>query len=440
MEGNMSDSMQNSKDLERLRAEVKAAWDKLPPDVQAQLEVKMGAAHNHVLAVQNKTVSAEARPPHRELAALRSVLHDNEGLLPAPGAAVAGGWVHVGPDGAVYSDVEYGYLDPYWARCFTAMVLTEGLTPPFKVGNAIEIPDNATLAVLGDWGGANPPALDVGAAAKADYLIHLGDVYYAGTNSGDDGWLFPYESTHFVDVWHGLAGHSFALNSNHEMYAHATGYSLTTLAAPAFQAQGGNCFALYNKAFRIVGLDSAYYAPDNSILDFPGYMKGSLGDLQGDQMQFLRGQIGQLKSGQNLILLTHHNGLNLDGSIPAQTDAAYTLWQQVTQVVKQLPADSGKSVWWYWGHEHAGVVYPHQSVNGTTIYPRCCGHGCIPWGVATELQAAQARGSVLWFEQQNLGPGDNYFVTNGYASLALSGAKLGESFWNQQGTVSWSSP
>src|SRR5208282_3488428 len=43
---------------------------------------------------------------------------------------------------------------------------------------------------------------------------------------------------------------------------------------------------LYNTAFRIVGLDSAYYAPDNKIADFPGYMKGSLGDPQGDQMVF----------------------------------------------------------------------------------------------------------------------------------------------------------
>ena len=46
--------------------------------------------------------------------------------------------------------------------------------------------------------------------------------------------LDPYDTSHFVDVWPGAAGHSFALNSNHEMYDHATGYSLTTLASPAF--------------------------------------------------------------------------------------------------------------------------------------------------------------------------------------------------------------
>src|SRR5204863_1548042 len=125
---------------------------------------------------------------------------------------------------------------------------------------------------------------------------------------------------------------SFALNSNHDMYAHATGYSLTTLAAPMFQAQGGNCFALYNKAFRIVGLDSAYYAPDNKLINFLGYMIGHLGDAQGGQMQFLRNQITQLTHGQRLILLSHHNGVNVDGSSPKQYDNAYFLWQQVTEV------------------------------------------------------------------------------------------------------------
>ena len=98
-------------------------------------------------------------------------------------------------------------------------------------------------------------------------------------------------------VWPGVAGHSFALNSNHDMYAHATGYSETTLTAPPFVPQGGNCFALYNKAFRIVGLDTAYYAPDNTINDFPGYMIGSLGPAQGPQMQFLQNQINQLTAG-----------------------------------------------------------------------------------------------------------------------------------------------
>jgi len=110
--------------------------------------------------------------------------------------------------------------------------------------------------------------------------------------------------------------------------------------------------------------------------------------------------------------------------------------------VKQLPAGANKHVWWYWGHQHAGIVYPQQIVPGTgiTISPRCCGHSCIPWGLSSVLAQAKQAGTVSWYENKVLGPQANYFVANGYASLVLSGANLKESFWNQQGTVSWSSP
>lgn len=419
------------KDLNRLQQQVKAAWAQLPTDVQAQLEPKIRDAHNYALGVRSMAVSSLTRPPDRALVMLQSLLHDNrDGLLPTAAAIPRGALTFVGPDGQVYfGGVDYDSTDPGWAYCLAAMVFTEGLTPPFVVGNAIEIPDIATLAILGDWGGWNPAAQKVGAAAKAanaDYFIHLGDVYYAGTNAGK--FLDPEESTNFVDVWQGSTGRSFALNSNHDMYAHATGYCGTALAAPAFAAQNGaNCFALYNDAFRIVGLDSAYYAPDNRLEDFPGFMKGSLGDPSGKQTAFLMDQVGQLKRGQTLILLTHHNGLNLDGSIPTAADDSYLLWQQITQAVKQIPADAGNNVYWYWGHEHAGAVYAPQSIDATNVYQRCCGHGCIPWGLATDLTQS---GNVLWSEKQILGPAANYFVTNGYATLTLNGPSFTELFWN----------
>ena len=428
------------KDLSRLREQVKAAWAKLPPDVKAKLEPKIRAAHLHALAVRNKTVSAVARPPHRELLMLHSLLNDDpDGLL----AASAGGIYppYVGPDGQVYyAGVKYDSTDFGWAYCLVAVVFTDqDTTPQFTVGNVMPIPDNTTLAILGDWGGWNAPAQSVVAAAQScDYLIHLGDVYYAGTNS-DGGWLDPYESSHFIDVWPGAAGKSFALNSNHDMYANATGYALT-LGQPTFAAQGGNCFALYNKAFRIVGLDTAYYAPDSSIENFPGYMIGSLGDPSGAQAQFLQQQIQQVTSGQTLILLTHHNGLNQDGSLPGPSDDGSLLWGQVTTALKQLPASANQNVLWYWGHVHAGAVYASQTIpgGGPTINSRCCGHGCIPWGIATEMQAS----NVLWFENTVVpsGPASNYFVNNGYAVLALNGTSLTETFHDQIGNQAWPVP
>jgi hypothetical protein len=164
-----------------------------------------------------------------------------------------------------------------------------------------------------------------------------------------------------------------------------------------------------------VGLDSAYYAPDDL------YDTGSLGSPTFGQTTFLQTQAKlAAANGQDLIIMTHHNGLSADGSTPMP------LWKEV---VDQLSALAGKSVCWYWGHVHVAAMYQPRVVNGITIYPRCCGHSCIPWGLATGLQ----KKSVLWFEKEVLGPGENYFVTNGYATLALSGASMTETFYDQSG-------
>jgi hypothetical protein len=99
-------------------------------------------------------------------------------------AAPQGVLTYVGPDGHVYfGNVEYDSTDFGWAYCFPAMVLTDGPVPAFTVGKAIPIADNTTIALLGDWGGWNGPAQSIAAAAKScDCLIHLGNVYYAGTD------------------------------------------------------------------------------------------------------------------------------------------------------------------------------------------------------------------------------------------------------------------
>src|SRR5580693_6732619 len=76
-----------------------------------------------------------------------------------------------------------------------------------------------------------------------------------------------YQQANFLTPWPwpGTQGKSFALNSNHDMYAHGTGYFNTALASPIFASQNRcSYFALYNDRFRIVGLDTAYFDPDQS--------------------------------------------------------------------------------------------------------------------------------------------------------------------------------
>src|SRR5947207_3145305 len=106
------------KDINRLRQQVKAAWEKLPTEVQAQLDPKMSSARAHAQAMQNEAVAPVAGPPpHRELVMLHHVLHDDLEGLSAPGVAVPEGiFTTVLPDGEVrFGGVDYDSTDPWWA-------------------------------------------------------------------------------------------------------------------------------------------------------------------------------------------------------------------------------------------------------------------------------------------------------------------------------------
>lgn len=126
------------------------------------------------------------------------------------------------------------------------------------------------IALVGDWGTGqftDGEALSIMTQIMGhspDYLIHLGDVYYAGT-TGD---FLPSneEMNNFLNDWPNSsqlpAGNSFMLNSNHEMYSGAKGYFNVGLADQRFsQQQGTSYFALQYAGWTILGLDSAYYSP-----------------------------------------------------------------------------------------------------------------------------------------------------------------------------------
>ncbi len=414
-------------DYAKLSAEWKRVWNTLPPDERARLEPKIRENHDALLSIRAGAVPPS--PPVRELSHVYSLLHDDPDRLLVDSATGAPS-TSVGVDGQVYfGGVDYDSSDPGWAYCLLAWYWTDGQTPSFSNTPAtIAIPNRVTVALLGDWGGNNAPAQNVAGSASSkigagDIIAHLGDVYYAGTM--DSGYVeSDYETDNFLTPWPKTQAKSFALNSNHDMYAHGTGYFKAALASPIFASQNGcGYFSLHNDGFRIVGLDTAYFDPDQSST---GFMTGSLGPSgPGTQAQFLNDQAQAAAAAkQQLILLTHHNGLQYDGSV------TLPLWDEVIAALAPL---SGDTVVWYWGHEHMGVVYTDRAVSGITIRPRCCGHGCIPWGVATGLNAP----GVEWYEQTVLGPGTDYFVANGFATVALDGSSISETFYRQDGAKSW---
>jgi hypothetical protein len=258
-----------------------------------------------------------------------------------------------------------------------------------------------TVAMLADWGtgtGEAVATLNYALLQVPDCIIHLGDVYYAGTPVKASG-LPDYVSTdeeidNFLNLWpSGWSGRSFTLNSNHEMYCGANGLFQDVLVPSSpFAAQGATTiFAIQVGDWTLLGLDSAYYADPGEL-----FMYGSLvsnPSRQPDQIAWIKSlHLNPAKT----IVLTHHNALDFNCDPTKQAQYNQPFWSQVNEAL------GGDPYAWYWGHLHNGIVYtsPVSIKEGlewtTNTYCRCLGNGAIPYGTASELVTAPSV-NIEWF-------------------------------------------
>lgn len=234
-----------------------------------------------------------------------------------------------------------------WVKSFFTWRRGKGRHPgKWDPGPPVRIPNNARVALLGDWGTGRYGAVTCAATIERtlpayDVLIHLGDVYYSGTRDEIE--------RNFLARWPRVPGAvSRACNSNHEMYSGGFGYYDVTL--PRFE-QPASYFCLENDHYRILGLDTGYKD----------------GDLAGEQAAWAHDLILGA-GGRRVILLTHHQPFTLfrgDGSFKAIVDRLQPLFT------------AGRIFAWYWGHEHRCVIYDrHPTLN---MYGRCIGHSGFPY-------------------------------------------------------------
>src|SRR5262249_5775777 len=123
----------------------------------------------------------------------------------------------------------------------------------------VELPDERlSVAMVGDWGTGLDSSGQIArqmAARNPGITIHLGDVYYSGTKHE--------VGRRFLPAWPAGSSGTFAINSNHEMYAGGEGYFQVTLTTPVFaQHQKASYFCLSTPGWQVIGLDSAYAASD----------------------------------------------------------------------------------------------------------------------------------------------------------------------------------
>jgi predicted phosphodiesterase len=315
------------------------------------------------------------------------------------GAAAAKGWV----------GEKYDTLDPGWLEVAyeAAKIHLKGKHPFIRHKNLTDFryrmadkQGPTRVALLADWGGGNEHAEAVRDLVQAldpapDYVIHLGDVYYAGTGQEVNERFFGY--------WPGSLepGRSFALNSNHEMYS--GGYSYFDITLPKL-GQEASYFCLENDDWRLIGLDTGYIEHDLNV----------------EQMEWLTALVNE--SDKKNILLSHH-----------QPFSAFDLGtggeERLQNWTKDL-AKAGKIDLWIFGHEHLCVAYkPFRGITG-----RCIGHGCFPYDKQTgkPIFAGPSYPQIEWVLTA-ADPKRPARGAHGFALLEFDGDEVKVSYFDEAG-------
>lgn len=400
--------------LHGLFARLELSWKQLfsdiePEEYQAILKL-LERGHDQAQYVLEHGDLPDGQPGVPwELAHGLSILHlGNAKALPQSVAELP---TRVLKDGSLLGCRKWELLDLLWSESLIKWIENLHHHAPFGITPMLmRMDSDVVLAIAGDWGtgsfDSHAPAVAVAnqmQLAQADFTIHLGDVYYAGTNTEEN-----------VDMagWPQGKHGSFTLNSNHEMYSGAHGY-FDELSKRFPMQQNTSYFALYNDDWLVFGLDSAYASDALNL-----YMDGVLNQ---EQIGWMQGLMRDLKVPRKLMVFSHHPGFDIGGSNKT------ALYRQVCDALGREPD------YWYWGHLHNGICYAAQG----GLHARCAGHGAIPYGDARELDGQP---QVLWSERQRAGDEDYpERVLNGYVKVRLAGKDICEEFIGEDGTVRWTS-
>lgn len=285
-------------------------------------------------------------------------------------------------------------------------------------GRIDPIGNPARVALLSDWGTGLYGAPVCSDSIENDprgfqSILHLGDVYYAGSRSE--------VKDNFLQHWPSVdQAVNRSLNGNHEMYTGGRGYF--ELLLPAFRQQSSFC-VMQNDYWTLVGLDTAY----------------DEWSLEGDQVKWLRRVVDD-SGDRKTILFSHHQPFSILGDIDREP-------KFVGQLANLL--DQGKIFAWYWGHEHECILYdPHMAWG---FLGRCVGFSGFPQFRKVE-QLGPTPSDLEWkrLERHNpVVPGakvlngpnkyirgyESEYVPHGYLVLNFDGPRLVEQIYDADGTL-----
>jgi 3',5'-cyclic AMP phosphodiesterase CpdA len=305
----------------------------------------------------------------------------------------------------------FGSCDPRYGEAveqYVAYFKLKGGKVPYKVWSNISdftitdaLPADARIAIVGDWGTGQQDAKALLAAIarkKPHVVIHLGDVYYAGTQFEMDNY--------FLSIWKSTLDltktRTFSLAGNHDMYSGGRPYyaMIQALGQPA------SYFCLRNDNWQFVALDTGLH-DDDAFASSPTY-------LEDTEVQWLSDKM-QTAGGRRTVLLSHHQLFTAFDSVGGGAAVNPKLSAQVGGLLPGVTA-------WFWGHEHNQVIYERYQ----GVLARCVGHGGYPVGI-TEIPAAQAFPDVP-VAALTLSKGASFY-SHGYVIVDLNGPKATASYY-----------
>jgi hypothetical protein len=316
---------------------------------------------------------------------------------------------------------QFGGCDPRWAEAaevYANYFVLQDKAIPYRSIKTIDdpvktLPANARVAIVGDWGTGQPAARTVLSQIKdqkPDIIIHLGDVYYAGTQ-------YEYDN-YFNGVWSQVFGTApgkagsptlYNLAGNHDMYSGGQAYYnlLDSIGQPA------SFFVLHNDNWQLLSMDTGLHDSNPVSLGHgPTF-------LDPDEAQWVSSKVSG-QGNRKTILLSHHqlfSGYENIGDSPVNQS-----------LLKQLQGVLAKTTMWFWGHEHNLVIFNKYF----DVYGRCIGHGAFPVGI--DEPPEKVLPGVPVNTSVHLDKGVSFF-RHGYALLDIKGPTATVSYYEDSSTT-----
>ncbi len=302
-----------------------------------------------------------------------------------------------------------GDCDPGWAEAslkYEEFLLSKGAIPYRVYQNMSDfvidgkLPANARVAIVGDWGTGQDTAKTVLAQIarkNPDVVIHMGDVYYSGTD-------FEMQN-YFYNIW--KAGldltkiATFTLSGNHDMFCGGAPYYklIDQLGQPA------SYFCLRNDNWQFLAMDTGLHDSKPEGTD-PTY-------LEDTEVAWLTDKI-QNRGNRRTVLLSHHQLFAANEAICGKSVNDH-LNQQLSPLLPSVDM-------WLWGHEHNLVIY--QKYLG--VLARCIGHGAFPVSL-TDIPTTPMFPDVPMLPLRL--DDDGTFYRHGYTIMDLAGASATLSYY-----------